>query len=271
MILRQSKAPVIFIPHGGGPLPLLNDPGHHALTDFLRNLGRQLPRPDAIVVISAHWEAEQARVTADAAPTMIYDYHGFPEETYQLRYPAPGAPDLAGEIVAHLNRHGLPAQTQHKRGFDHGLYVPLTLMYPDAEIPCVQLSLLDNLDPAQHIELGRALAPLRERNILFLGSGLSFHNMRLFYNDAVGADEQIDAFHNWLGDTLTDAGADHQQQQRALTHWQNAPGARLCHPREEHLLPLHVCLGIAEGGEAANVLFDDKVLGRRAMAFGWGC
>lgn len=265
-----KKAPVVFIPHGGGPLPLLDDPGHLALTDFLRQLGRQLPRPDAIVVISAHWETEPVRVTVDPEPEMIYDYHGFPDETYQLSYPAPGAPDLAGEIIEHLNHHGLSAQAQSGRGYDHGLYVPLMLMYPEADIPCVQVSLLNNLDPGQHIELGRALAPLREKNILFLGAGLSFHNMRLFYNDAAGADNQIDAFHQWLGHNLTEPNGNDRQRQHALTHWADAPGARLCHPREEHLLPLHVCLGLAEGDGTAKVLFDDRVLGRRAMAFGWG-
>ena len=156
--MTQQGGRILFIPHGGGPLPLLGDPGHAALVKFLQQAGQNMPRPDAIVVISAHWEQPVATLTSHPAPSIIYDYGGFPEESYAIEYPAPGEPALAQQIAELLQQHHIAHQLDARRGFDHGLFVPLKLMYPAADIPCLQLSLLASLDAAAHIELGRARA-----------------------------------------------------------------------------------------------------------------
>src|SRR5690606_23835066 len=138
---HPSLMPVVFVPHGGGPMPLLDDPGHRELTAFLKSLGQTLPEPRAILVISAHWEEDIASVSSSPAPTMIYDYNGFPPESYQLKYPAPGEPQLAQQVADLLTAHQIPVRPDPQRGFDHGTFVPLMLMYPAARIPVVQLSL----------------------------------------------------------------------------------------------------------------------------------
>ena len=159
-------------------MPLLGDPAHERLTAFLTELGRELPRPDAIVVISAHFENPSFIVTGAAQPGMIYDYYGFPAPAYEFDYPAPGAPSLAKEISEEMRQAGFPAAVDPHRGYDHGTFVPLMLMYPGADIPVTQLSLNASLDPSVHLEAGRALAAFKDRNLLILGSGMSFHNMR---------------------------------------------------------------------------------------------
>jgi len=262
-------SPVLFIPHGGGPLPLLDGPGHSELIDFLQGISARIPRPSAICVISAHWEEPVATVTSNASPSLIYDYYGFPENAYAIQYPVPGSPSLANKIYSALQSSGIPARLDEQRGFDHGLFVPLKLMFPDATIPCVQLSLLNNLDPAGHIAIGKALRPLREDNVLFIGSGFSFHNMRAFFSGNQGLDKQNIAFENWLIDTCISPKYSFSERTSRLIDWTHAPTARYCHPREEHLLPLHVCAGLSE--EAAELMFDGEVLGKRACAFVWYC
>jgi 4,5-DOPA dioxygenase extradiol len=182
-------SPVLFIPHGGGPLPLLGDPGHQQLVDFLQGIPARIPTPAAICVISAHWEESIATITSGASPSLIYDYYGFPESAYGIQYPAPGSPSLAEEIFAAFQKNSIVANLDEQRGFDHGLFVPLKLMFPDAGIPCVQLSLLSNLNPSDHIAIGKALRPLRRENVLFIGSGFSFHNMKAFFTGNHGVDE----------------------------------------------------------------------------------
>ena len=264
----NALAPVLYIPHGGGPLPLLGDPDHQQLVDFLRLTASSLGEPSAIVVISAHWEEEQVTITNGAMPELMYDYYGFPEESYQIHYPASGAPALAGKIGALLQVAGIDARLDDQRGFDHGLFVPLKIMYPQATIPCVQLSLLASLDPRGHIAMGKALAPLRSENILIVGSGFSFHNLRAFFVGPTGMpDQQNEAFSRWLIDTCTDEGLTFAEREERLAAWEKAPHARYCHPREEHLLPLHVCLGMAQA--KARLVFDREVMGKKACSFLW--
>ena len=264
----KPLAPVLYIPHGGGPLPILGDPMHRELVAFLGQIPQQLPRPEALVVISAHWEAAEVTITGGERPALLYDYCGFPPESYAIAYPAPGNPSLANHIHELLHAAGIPARIDRGRGFDHGLFVPLTLMYPEADIPCVQVSLKAGLDAAAHIAIGKALAPLRYLPVLVLGSGFSFHNMAAFFPATEAVDPRNDPFQQWLIHTLTGAAAlpDFEREQR-LVSWEQAPYARYCHPREEHLLPLHVCYGIAQA--AAQVVFDGVVIGKRSCALLW--
>jgi 4,5-DOPA dioxygenase extradiol len=263
-------ARILYLPHGGGPLPLLGDPAHADLTHFLRSIAARLGTPSSILLISAHWEADLPTLTGAERPALIYDYRGFPEEAYHIRYPAPGDPALARRACDLLRAGGFEARLDAERGFDHGLFVPLKLIYPDAGIPCVQLSLLHGLDAAAHIALGRCLAGLREQNLLVVGSGLSFHNMRALLDPGVGDNRDVDAFHDWLIETCTDPRLPAPVRERRLMNWEAAPAARFCHPREEHLLPLHVCYGMASAATpVAEVAFDGKVLGRRAVALLW--
>ncbi len=259
---------VLFIPHGGGPLPLLCDPEHRQLTDFLRALGPSLNRPAAIVVISAHWEAAPVTITSGESPGLIYDYYGFPEAAYRIQYPAPGAPWLAEKILGYLNQAGIPARLDPERGFDHGLFVPLKLMFPAADIPCVQISLLRGLEPAAHIDIGKALAGLRADNALVLGSGFSFHNMDAFFAPRDGrADAGNLAFEAWLHGCCVAPNLRADEREQRLINWRTAPFAAYCHPCAEHLLPLHVCQGLA--GLAAKRIFFGEALGKQTSAFMW--
>lgn len=261
-----AGASILFIPHGGGPLPLLGDPGHARLCAFLTQMGQSIPRPQAIVLISAHWEAEQARITSAARPELIYDYSGFPPESYQLMYPASGQATLACELQRALSNEGLVAHLDATRGFDHGMFVPLTLMYPDADIPVVQLSLLSSLDGAEHIAMGRALRVLRDRRLLVLGSGATYHNLQAYFAGTMDRDAHHQ-FENWLAQQCCDETLSDDTRQTALAHWQRAPGALHCHPRAEHLMPLQVCAGMARG--PAQRVFFDEVMGELSSAFLW--
>lgn len=262
-----TKSQIVYFSHGGGPLPILGDPGHRAMVDFMSRLPDQLRRPDVILVISAHWEEPAATVLGGARPPMFYDYYGFPDAAYEIQYPAPGSPGLAKRITELLEDQGISAPVDTERGFDHGLFIPLKLMYPEADIPALQLSLVRGLNPQTHIALGTALRGLKGENMLVIGSGFSFHNMQAFSWQGNGtADPANDAFQDWLIEACTGALSQTEREER-LSHWEHAPAARYCHPREEHLLPLHVCVGMAE--TPASVVFDDKILGKRAVAFAW--
>jgi len=237
------------------------------MVDFMIQLPSQLIKPDAILVISAHWEESAATLLGAKNPPMFYDYYGFPEQAYEITYPATGNPELADRIASLLQKNSIPARIDPKRGFDHGLFIPLKLMYPEANIPALQLSLLRGLNPAAHIALGKALRELMNENILVIGSGFSFHNQIAFFGQAFGApDNANEAFQNWLIETCTGSLSQSEREQR-LTEWAKAPSARYCHPREEHLLPLHVCQGMA--GKPGKVIFDDQILGKRGLAFLW--
>lgn len=261
------KGTVIYLSHGGGPMPVLGGRGHEEMIRFMKSLPGELPEPDEILVISAHWEQEVPTVISGRKPPLIYDYFGFPEAAYDLQYPAPGSPRLAEEVAGLLNDKDIACEARSDRGFDHGLFIPLSMMYPRAHIPVTQLSLVKSLDAEEHLELGKALRKLTEKNILIIGSGFSFHNMNSFsWNGTVGKDESNDEFQNWLIDVCT-GSYNNRQREEKLIQWEKAPNARYCHPREEHLLPLHLCYGIS--GEKGEVLFDDYILGKRAVAFKW--
>lgn len=264
----STQAQLVYFSHGGGPLPILGDPSHAAMIEFMKDLPNQLHRPDGILVISAHWEEPVATVLNAANPPLFYDYYGFPEQAYEITYPAPGNPELAQKVLDLLNDQQIPTGVNPQRGFDHGVFIPLKMMYPEADIPTTQLSLLRGLNAAAHLQLGQALRPLMAENILIIGSGFSFHNLRAFFNNQqLGApDPENEAFQDWLietcaGNLTSDARED------ALLHWAQAPHARYCHPREEHLLPLLVCSALAGG--PARLVFDDQILGKRAVAFLW--
>lgn len=264
----SALAPALFIPHGGGPLPLLGEPSHAAMNAFLAGYLQRIRRPQAIVVISAHWEAVTATLTGAERPALIYDYYGFPPESYQIQYPVPGMPALAQRIQALLQAQQISASIDNQRGIDHGVFVPLKIMQPDASIPCVQLSLLASLDAQAHITMGNALRELRKDNILILGSGFSFHNLSLMRTGtSADAIARNDAFHDWLIDTCTSPHYDQSTREAQLAAWHNAPHARFCQPREEHLLPLMVCLGAAT--QPARCIFDDATLGMRSCALEW--
>ncbi len=195
----KNLAQVVYFSHGGGPLPILGDPGHQLMVDFMKKLPNQLRKPDAILVISAHWEESAATLIGAPNPSMFYDYYGFPDEAYEITYPAPGSPELAKKIAGMLEDHKIPARIDSDRGFDHGLFIPLKLMYPQADIPSLQLSLLRGLSPSAHIGLGRGLRGLMHENILIIGSGFSFHNMGAFsWQGMARPDTANDAFQDWL-------------------------------------------------------------------------
>lgn len=264
----SDKAYTIYISHGGGPLPLMNDPGHIEMTKNLQHLAKILPKPDAIVIFSAHWESDILEITSAAKPNLIYDYYGFPAETYKIQYPAQGHPALAAQVAQCFSEHQIAHQLNDERGFDHGMFIPLTIMYPEADIPCIQVSINRNLMPSDHINMGKALTTLKQQNILFIGSGFSFHNMRAFMTPPTTETRQYNLdFDQWLNDTMTDNRLNEPDREAKLNNWANAPSARYCHPREEHLLPLHVCYGIAQ--QPCSHAFQFQVLSHQASAFVW--
>lgn len=258
----------MFLSHGGGPLPLLGDPAHEEMVQGLRAIAAAIERPEAIIVISAHWEERTATITSAANPPIIYDYYGFPPESYEIQYPAPGNPGLASRLRSCLQENGVSAELDGDRGFDHGLYIPLKIMYPAADIPCIQLSLLDSLDPAEHVALGAAMSELGDDGVLVIGSGFSFHNLKAFFSaEASRPDERNEAFEHWLIDTCASPGLDEAERTRRLLDWASAPHARYCHPREEHLLPLHVCYGMTKRAAAAVV--ELSILNKKASFYLW--
>lgn len=265
-----TRMPTWFIPHGGGPCFFMdwNPPdAWDRMANFLKGQAATLPRPPkAIVLVSAHWLEPQFSVTSGAQPELIYDYYGFPPHTYQLKYPAPGEPALADHVTRLLCGAGMAGQANPSRGFDHGMFIPLLLMFPQANIPVVQLSLTQDLDPEAHLRAGQALAPLRDEGVLIVGSGMSFHNMRGYGDPRFGP--VSDAFDAWLTQAVQAPPA---QRHQALADWAQAPGARLCHPprAEEHLLPLMVAAGAA-GQDPGRRVFSDRVMETTLSAFSFG-
>jgi aromatic ring-opening dioxygenase catalytic subunit (LigB family) len=267
MTEASRRLPTLFIAHGGGPCFFMdwNPPDTwRSLEAWLRGLPAEVGlKPRALLVVSAHWEAERYSVTAHAQPPLIYDYYGFPQHTYELQYPAPGEPALASEVVRRLSAAGLPAELDGERGFDHGVFVPLKLIYPQADIPVVQLSLRAGLNPAEHLAVGAALAPLRDEGVLIVGSGYSYHNMRGYGGAGRGPSIEFD---RWLNEALT---ADPETRNERLRDWERAPSARAAHPREEHLLPLMIAAGAA-GQDIGTRLFGELVFGVATSGFRFG-
>jgi aromatic ring-opening dioxygenase catalytic subunit (LigB family) len=249
-------------------MPLLGDPGHVEMVNTLKILAAKIKKPSAIIVISAHWEEAVATLTHHARPSLLYDYYGFPDDAYEIEYPAPGAPALAQAVFSHFASHDFPARLDDTRGFDHGLFVPLKIMYPEADIPCIQLSLIKGLNPAMHIRMGELLASMNLENVLVIGSGFSFHNMRAFFTpDTAETRAKNTAFEDWLRDTCSNPAPNESERRRRLVNWEQAPHARYCHPREEHLLPLHVCYGAAQ--RPCTDYFRLSILNKQASACLW--
>lgn len=241
---------IAFIAHGGGPLPIIGDEDHLGLVTELQAIARDLPEPEAIIVFSAHWESPVIAVTSQETPDLMFDYSGFPPETYQLQYPCNGHPSLSEAIVNTLQNDNISARLESRRGLDHGVFIPLLLMYPKANIPVVQVSLKANLSASDHLAIGHSLAKLPYENLLFLGSGFSFHNMRAFFEPHPRYETANTGFEQWLVETITNNTLDQREREQCLIDWEAAPFARICHLREEHLLPLHICAGLA--GRAAD-------------------
>ncbi len=260
-----KRLPAYFVSHGGGPWPYMKEETGGAfdrleasLVAIREELGA---RPRAVLVVTGHWEETEFAVSSGERPGMLYDYSGFPEHTYRVKYAAPGDPALAARVRGLLEGAGLRSRLDAERGFDHGTFTPLVPMYPDADVPVVQLSIRRDYDPEAHLRAGRALAPLRSEGVLILGSGLSYHNLRRF--GPAGA-EPSRLFDRWLNETL--AVASPEERTRRLLAWAEAPAARLAHPREDHLVPLFVALGAAEGEKSAVVYHEDDFMGSLAVS-----
>lgn len=272
MSAKPQPLPAAFIPHGGGPWPILELPmmpadETRALAEYMRSIAALPPqRPRALLVISAHWEESVATVNTGAAPGMYYDYGGFPPEAYQLQWPAPGDPELASEVGALLRGAGFRTAYNAERGYDHGTFVPLLLAYPRADVPVVQLSLKRGLDPAEHLAMGRALAPLRQQGVYILGSGNSYHNLRAFFGRDPRSAAASQAFDAWLNQVVTMPAGEREAH---LAQWERAPDARLCHPREEHLIPLMVVAGAA-GDAQGRVTWSGTMGGKQLSAHHFG-
>ncbi|MAM61936.1 class III extradiol ring-cleavage dioxygenase [Maritimibacter sp. UBA3975] len=254
----MARMPTYFISHGGGPWPWVEDMRKlfPVLEKSLAAMPDELPEPPrAILMISGHWEADDLRVMHSAKPPMVYDYFGFPPHTYDVVYPAPGAPEIAERAQALLAEAGIDATLDDTQGFDHGTFVPAYIMYPEANVPVFQVSLLSNYDPEAHFAIGRALAPLRDEGVLIVGSGLSYHNLRLF---GPGAKEPSAAFDAWLHEVL-DLGPEDRTDK--LIKWETAPHARVCHAQEDHLVPLFAALGAAEDGKATVTYHQNDMMG----------
>lgn len=263
------KLPTLFLSHGGGPWPFMRD----RIDDFagtfayFQSLPSTLPaQPTAILSVSGHWEEPHFTVATSGRPPMVYDYYGFPDHTYQVQYPAPGSPALAKRVKELLSASGVDVREDAERGFDHGTFVPLAVMYPEARIPVVSLSLRNTLDAQEHLRMGAALAPLRDEGVLIVGSGLSYHNLRQLRMPAT-AGPVSDQFEAWLTEAVS--SKDTATRTQRLAQWSAAPSARLAHPREEHLIPLMVAAGAADQ-TPGQLDFRERVWGVSMASYRFG-
>lgn len=268
--MAAAALPTVFINHGGGPCFFMPDDGSGPfpantwrkmasnLSQLAKLPGPNAPKVKAILVASAHWETEAPAVTVAANPPLLYDYSGFPSETYEIEWPAPGDPDLAQRVKHLLTGAGfLDVLEEKQRGFDHGVFIPLKLAFPNADVPVVQLSLVQGLEPKTHLDIGKALSPLRREGVLIIGSGMSVHNVRAFFGADASSKSAAKAFDAWLDATCGENG-DASSREPRLERWAtDAPGARACHPREEHLAPLFVAAGAASGERGRKTYADD--------------
>lgn len=264
------RAPALFLPHGGGPLPLLGDPSHAPLTRFLSTqVPKMLNQPKAIVLVTAHWETSNPTISSADRHNLYFDYYGFPAESYKYTYPAPGRPGVARQVFDLLKQSGFSPQMDEKRGWDHGTFVPMKLVAPEAQIPIVQLSVLSSQDPALHIKMGQALEPLRDEGVAIIGSGMSFHNMQLFFaGPRSGGKVYGEEFDTALTEACTSDSR--EQREKKLVDWANMPRARESHPvrRAEHLMPLLVVAG-AGGNDKGKKIFESDMMNSRISGFLW--
>lgn len=270
---KSATQPTLFLSHGGGPCffmdwSLMGEPANtwDKTAAWLKSIASSLPeKPKAIIVISGHWEESEFTVATSPKPSMFYDYYGFPQHTYELQYPAPGSQILAQKIVHLLKQAGITVQTDPRRGFDHGVFIPLLVAFPDADIPVVPISLKSGLDPAEHLAMGKALKSLREEGVLIIGSGMSYHNMGAFRTPY--ALQPSTLFDTYLTDTVSQDDKDSRFD--GLEKWSEGPAARNAHPREEHLIPLMVAAGAGDD-DKGECVFSDVVMKAKISAYKFG-
>jgi aromatic ring-opening dioxygenase catalytic subunit (LigB family) len=274
MSRTSGRLPTLYIPHGGGPCFFMDTPPGlprdlwERMGAYLRGIDASLgTRPKSVLVISGHWETERPTVNTATRPPLLFDYYGFPEHTYRLTYPVAGSPELARRVRELLTAADIASDEEPERGLDHGVFVPFKLVYPDADVPMVQLSLNRTLDAATHLAIGRALAPLRDEGILIVGSGMSYHNLRDMFSDDARVMRAAEDFDRWLTDAVTES--DPAARERKLAAWHQAPGARASHPRPEHLIPLMVAAGAA-GEDLGRVTYNEPLLGKPVSGFQFG-
>jgi aromatic ring-opening dioxygenase catalytic subunit (LigB family) len=267
MSTTPKRQPTLFIPHGGGPCFFMDwtwgqADTWHATQRFLESIAASLPEtPRAILVVSGHWEEPAFTASAVQQPALIFDYSGFPAHTYQLTWPAPGSPDLAARAAELLRLAGLPSAISPTRGFDHGVFVPLKVAFPGAEIPVVPLSLVSSLNPELHLAAGRALAPLRDEGVLIIASGMSFHNLGAYFRPETR--DRAQAFDTWLTGAVESPASERNAK---LRDWHLAPFAAFAHPREEHLAPLFIAAGAASEAPGTR-LFTEEPMGAAISAY----
>jgi aromatic ring-opening dioxygenase catalytic subunit (LigB family) len=270
---NTTQLPTFYLSHGGGPWPYMNGDlrQHFAKLESSLNALPQLlgAKPEVILVISGHWEQKDFAVMASPAPPMVYDFGGFPEYLYHVRYPAPGTPELARRIGDLIQDAGLPTHLDPERGFDHGAYSLLAVTYAEAKIPVLQVSIRSDYDPESHLRLGRALAPLRYDNVLIIGSGSSCHNLGAMMSQRMGFDpskiqDESAQFDAWLRETPVDSTP--KQRTERLLNWERAPFARAAHPQEDHVVPLHAAVGAAEGESAQIIYHQDDFFDKITMS-----
>lgn len=269
--MMTTRLPTYFISHGGGPWPYLDGPFRRSfdqlersLLDIRKELG---DAPRAVLIVSGHWEEEGFAISSGERPGMLYDYSGFPPHTYQIQYKAPGSPALAGRVRDLLATGGIGARLDPQRGYDHGSFSIMKPLYPDEDIPLVQLSIDPGYDPELHLRLGRLLAPLRDEGVLIIASGLSYHNLReIRGSEGIAPSRAFDA---WLQQVLIEASP--AERTRRLIAWEEAPLARAAHPQEDHLIPLMAAVGAAEREEGALVYHQKDLFGAiTASSFRFG-
>jgi aromatic ring-opening dioxygenase catalytic subunit (LigB family) len=261
----MARLPTYFISHGGGPWPWLKKemPGvYDTLEASLADMPRQIATtPKAILMISGHWEERDFTVMANPKPPMVYDYYGFPDFTYSIQYDAPGSPAVAERVRELLDSVNIRTQVDTQRGFDHGTFAPMAAIYPNADVPVLQLSIRADYNVDAHLAAGRALAPLRDENVLIIGSGLSYHNLRMLGPSGARPSHEFD---RWLTHAVCSATGEARNDQ--LRHWQSAPSARIAHPQEDHLIPLMVATGAAEMESATRVYHEPDFFGAIAAS-----
>lgn len=273
-IKNMPKMPTYFIPHGGGPCFFMDwgpDNPWVKMEQFLKDFPNSFPqKPKAILMISGHWQEQDVTIQTNPAPPMLFDYYGFPDHTYELKFPAGGSVDLAARVGDLLSGAGIKSQTDAARGYDHGAFVPLLVAFPKADIPVIQLSLRADMDAAAHMEIGAALGPLRDEGVVIVGSGMTFHNLPVMMRRMRDPNAVIpngDRFDTWLRAAVTNP--DIHQRSIDLTNWADAPGAQFAHPEAEHLIPLHVVAGAAGDDVGVDILHDTS-LGPAQAAFRFG-
>lgn len=256
----SDRFPSLFVSHGAPSLIIEECPAR----EFFISLGKELGPPRGIVAVSAHWNTVEPRVTMHPAPPTIHDFGGFPDELYHLEYPAPGDPVLAKRVMSLLKQEGIAAEMDMGRGYDHGAWSPLMLMYPEARIPVIQLSVQPRLGPEHHLDMGKALKPLRDEGIMVLASGSATHNLRDFFGRALDAKAPpyVQEFMDWLKGAIANGDTD-----ELLHYVERAPHALQNHPTPEHFLPLFTAMGAGGNG---RLLHDSYTYGVISMAaFAW--